>query len=198
MKKSIVLATILAASIPYSNADSKKVYLGIDLGKASQSWSEYSGDPQVGDVAIVDESDTSLAVVFGAKANKYFGFEMGYNIYGEADTDVLAPYGLPGQILTSSEITALDFGIVGYLPVSDKFAFKGLLGMSLWDATFTSNLFSEEAEEDGQDLYYGIAAAFTPNEKFEIALSYKILNMSIDSAEDLELRNTSLSLRFFL
>ena len=196
MKKSIALAAILAASIPNTYAE-KKSYLGLDIGKASLSWSEYSGDPQVGDIDIVNGDDTSLAISLGSKVNQYFALEMAYNMYGTVDTDVGAPYGNPGAVLTSAEVTALDFGVVGYLPLHEKFALKGMLGVSLWNATLNSNLINEEGEEDGNDIYYGIGAVITPNDKLEVGLSYKILNMGIDGAEELELSNTALNLRIF-
>ena len=148
---------------------------------------------------MVDSSDLSLGIMLGTKLNDYFGLEMAYNYYSESETDVFASFGGSGAMINTTEVTSLDFGLVGFIPVTEKFSIKGFAGLALWDASITmSSTLIEglEAAEDGNDLYYGLGLSYLPSEKLEIGLNYKILNLGLEGGDDLEITNTSLALRF--
>ena len=115
---------------------------------------------------------------------KFFGVEADYRDFGS-----------PSQSFFGTDVTvdtkAFDVFAVGMLPIGN-FELFGKAGYSAWDAEISAAGF-EPASEDGNDLAYGIGAAYGFG-KFAVRLEYELFD--IDSNADVSMATVGMDFRF--
>jgi OOP family OmpA-OmpF porin len=115
----IVLALGLAAAAPAAAQDSG-VYLGASLGTGE------STNACEGIVGTCDDTDTAYRLFGGYQMNRNFAWELGYANLGDVTASGTAN-GTPVNFEVTKK--ALDFSGIVTLPVSERFALFGRLGI---------------------------------------------------------------------
>lgn len=128
----------------------------------------------------VDDSDTAFGVQVGYRWGKYIAAELGYVDLGEAwyRADI---EGTTGRVTARHQSSGPTLGVLGLVPVNEKFDLYGRLGLFYSDvrvrlAGEDANgqiLISEEVKAHSKDVYAGIGAAWNINEKFALRVEYQ-------------------------
>jgi len=140
------VATALLAASPAMAADDGGFYVGAGVGSFGVDVDGFSGD------------DTGFKVLGGWMFNKYIGGELEYIDGGTVED---SGFGI--------DTTALNASVKGNWPVTEQFDVYGKVGYFFWDADV--DLFgdsSQEKNESGSDLSWGIGAGYDFTENFGI------------------------------
>lgn len=169
--KKIISAALLSSvviSVPALAADSG-AYVAADLGQI-QFGSNLTGGP-TGDEAF--PNPVAITVGGGYRFNEFLGVEAGYVIAGESKIEtVIVGFGSMTQTVKTS---VMHVAAVATLPISDKFAVFGKLGMAdgkLDYSVSTDFGYSASASASGTNLMYAVGAQFNINKKFGIRAQY--------------------------
>ena len=140
------VATALLAASPAMAADDGGFYVGAGIGKFGV------------DEGSFDESDTGYKLVGGWMFNKYIGGELEYIDGGTVED---SGFGI--------DTTALNASVKGNWPVTEQFDVYGKVGYFFWDADVdSSGDSSQEKNESGSDLSWGLGAGYDFTENFGI------------------------------
>ena len=194
-KKNIIWGIILgstAFSAVAENDFSGEILLGTADQEVSAGGVSASGD------------DISFGVRGAFSLSENFAIEGAYQSYGEADDTYIDSFG--DTINDKLTTTALNIGVKGIVPLDNGVSLNGRLGISFWDAELkeTDSAFPGQtfkADDDGNDLYYGIGIQYKINSQIFIGAEYTITKMDISTngvSADLDVNNISLSLGFKL
>jgi len=148
---------------------------------AGQSSTEF--DPGVGE--SFSGSDTSFKVLGGYRVMKFFAVEADYRNLG-SQTDTV--FGEEIAIDTKS----LDLFAVGVIPIGSSFEVFGKAGYSMWDAEMSLTT-GESGSDDGNDLAYGLGAAYTFG-KFAVRLEYE--QFDIADVDNVSMASLGFDFRF--
>jgi OmpA-OmpF porin, OOP family len=104
------------AAAPAAAQEDKGLYLGGSLGEA-KSKNTCEGFP-----GPCDDTDTAYKLFGGYQVNRYFAWELGYGYLGDVTGT---------SVFGSFEVTnkALDFSAIIALPINERFAVYGRLGV---------------------------------------------------------------------
>lgn len=146
--------------------------------------------------------DTSLGLRAGMSFNKYIGLELSYHDYGEI-SDSYIDFA-DDTITDYLDTTSFNVGVVGSIPLGEKFAINGRLGIALWDFDFRetdSSLpgMSFKDDDSGVDAYYGIGVQYSPVEHFQLSLEYTVLGFEAEIGSvdvDQTVENLSLAIGY--
>jgi len=179
MKKLIVLLALLSTTaqaegyfgigLGQTKADVDKTALENGLGAfegvpfgtplgAGERWSSDSKD-----------SGTGLRLFVGYQVNPNFSIEGSYIDLGEFSAS--ASLSIPGigtdTLAGTVKATGLDFGLIGFAPVTDQFSFLGRIGIFLWDVdttlkltNFVGSSASINESASGNSLSYGFGMKY--------------------------------------
>jgi hypothetical protein len=150
----LVIAGIVCLSCTGAFA---KAYVGAAAG---QSTTEI--DPGVGE--SFSGSDTSFKVHGGYRVIKFFGVEADYRDFGSQTDNVL------GENI-AVDTKSFDLFAVGVIPIGKSFEVFGKAGFSMWDSEISVTGLGS-GSDDGNDLAYGLGAAYTFS-KFALRLEYE-------------------------
>lgn len=171
-----VAASTLALAAPAALAESQSGFFAV----ASIGDTNIHYRPQVNDV-IADNSRT-FELGFGYSLNPNFSIQGSYHDYG----DPIGFAGCPPEVLCivafSPEEVKVDgwsASLVGTLPLSDKFAVFGKLGVMAWN----TDARSASLNDSGEDLMYAAGVNWNLSERWGIQLSYEELNLDIRSSK---------------
>ena len=112
----------------------------------------------------VDSDATALKLVVGWRLNENFGVEFGYQDFGDFEQTFDLPGGPAEVSLTADGFT---IGVSGALPVSDRFALTGRLGLFFWNGAATINGVGA-ASPDDRNLYVGAGAKYSLTDNFAL------------------------------
>jgi len=162
MKKlSIILLSSAATLMSVGALAEGNFYGSLDLTRA---------DLDLG-VAGLDDTDTSFAIAAGYRVNENFSIELGYQDFGE----ITASSGAASATIGAD---AIQFSVLGGVPVSESVGVYAEFGFDLWDADLTysniSGLGSGSESEDGTDLFYGIGAYILLSEAVNLKFEYQM------------------------
>ena|SRR5579863_4030031 len=182
----LLLLGLAAFANPASAADSGW-YLGLDLGSADYAVMSPNVTAlsqalaQQGFPNNTTESDTASAygIDVGYRFDRYFALEGGYTDFGSSTGDVNITLTPPGNAHLDLHATGETLFAVGTLPVSDRFAFFGKLGVLSYSQDLNSSVtvgtnsqtlpkFSSSGTTSG----IGIGASFAFNDRFALRLGY--------------------------
>lgn len=137
-----------AASLPAAALAGDGWYVGGSLGSAELS-EDFDGFG-------IDTDATALRLVVGWRLNENFAVEAGYQDFGDFEQAIDIP-GVPTEVsLTANGFT---LGVSGALPLSDRFALTGRLGLFFWNGTAEINGVGQ-ASPDDRNLYLGGGAKY--------------------------------------
>lgn len=145
LNKIIPTAILLVAPTAIAETNNKGWYAGLDLGSTS-----YNG-PQ-----ITDDSDISVSLFGGYKFNKYFAVQSNAGNLGE----------YTGDVIDSTELSALTVTAVGILPISDNgFALYGRLGLGLLSYEQKYEILGIDFDNSsvGDAIVSAVGLSYTPN-----------------------------------
>lgn len=165
-------AGLLAASPLQAQAEGTGFYVGFGLGQAeAKKFCDISGVPGA-TVGSCEDSDTAWRFFGGYQLNRYVGVELGYA--GGPEFNASVTYlGLPATV--KAEASALDVVAVGYIPLGDRFALFGKLGLYRWDLDVEVPGYGA-LSDSGTDLTYGLGVQFNFARKFAVRVEGQLYN----------------------
>lgn len=142
-------------------------YAGVGIGEATMK-------VEVPGFDDFDASDTAFKIFGGYTFNQYFAVELSYFDGG-------APNESFGSGSVEVELTGLNASAVGRLPLADTFALFGKIGFASYDVEGTGRVGNQTVgtfEGSDEDVSYGIGAAFSFAQTFEIRAEYEAIDFS--------------------
>jgi OOP family OmpA-OmpF porin len=159
------VAAALLSAAPAMAADDGGFYVGAGVGQFSV------------DEGGFDESDTGYKLFGGWMFNKYIGGELEYIDGGTVED---SGFGI--------DTTALNVSLKGNWPVTEQFDVYGKVGYFFWDADIdSSGDSSQESNESGSDLSWGIGAGYDFTENFGIVGEWQWFQIEEADAEMMSL-----------
>lgn len=162
------------------------------LGTADQE-SEING------FGSISGDDTSMGVRGVFTLNENVAFELAFQDYGEMSDSFEDEFG--DTINDKVSTDAINFGAKGIIPLGNGLSLNGRVGLSLWDtelketdSSAPGQVFS--ADDDGNDLYFGLGAQYAINRQVNIGIEYTMTEMDVSIlgiSVDHEVKNLSLS-----
>jgi OmpA-OmpF porin, OOP family len=156
MQALVALSLALGLAVPSSGmaqgmAADTGWYVGASIGQ-SKADDFCTGVP--GGVSCED-TDTALRVLGGYQFNKHLGLEVGYHQLGEVSVSALG-------LFAKVESKAWELLAVGTLPVADRFALYGKVGVYRGETEAATNVpgFAASMSETNTDLTFGIGLRF--------------------------------------
>lgn len=151
-----ILLLCVVGVFPTAQAQ-QNAYIGVGFGQSDVDDSAADGLITSG---TVDGEDSGLKIFGGLELNKNLSLEISYIDLGET-TYSGSFFGTPvtnGKI----EITGLNFGIVGMLPVNPSLSVLGRVGFFVWDADASdiTGGIPFSASDDGTDLSFGFGVNY--------------------------------------
>lgn len=106
--------------------------------------------------SICDNEDTGFKVFGGYQFNQNFAVEGGYLDPGEAT------FSEPGVFSGIVEGSTIFFHAVGMIPINKQFSVLGKIGLHMWEAKETGQIFGApfSVDDDGTDLTFGFGGQF--------------------------------------
>lgn len=134
-----------------------------------------------------DDTDSALKLFGGYRFNQNMAFEAAYIDMGESvATD--------GFDTLKAEATALNFSVLGIIPVSSTFEIFGKFGLAFWDTKLSaSGSFSGARDADGQDIMFGAGVSFQATNQLSIRAEAEKFDNVGDGTATLESSVTILS-----
>ncbi len=154
-------------------------YVGASAGQGSAQFEPDPGSP------AFDSDATAYKIHGGYRVMKFFGVEADYRDFGSPSQDF---FGTEVQVDT----TAFDLFAVGVIPIG-MFELFGKAGYSKWDAEISASGLGSLASDDGNDLAYGIGAAFAIG-KFALRVEYE--QFDIENTDDISMASVGVDFRF--
>ena len=150
----LLISAVLLTSEPA--AADRGFYLAGSIGSAELD-EEFDGFD-------VDDSSTAYRILAGFQFNEYFAAEAGYHNFGDFE-DFVQVGGETQQIKLSAD--GFTIGIVGSLPLHERFALQGRTGVFYWDGDAEINNASSASPED-TNPYFGVGGAFDITPGFQL------------------------------
>ena len=116
----------------------------------------------------VDTDATAFRITVGWRFNEYFAIEGGYHDFGDFE-QVVDINGTPATVSLSAD--GFTLGVSGALPLSEKFALTGRLGMFFWNGAAEINAVSQASPEDS-NLYFGAGLSYSLTDKFALTADW--------------------------
>jgi opacity protein-like surface antigen len=144
-------------------------YVGIGYGET-----DYDAD----EISTFDDPN-GLEFYFGYKTSENLGFEFGLVNFGEADDGIPPEWHL--------EADSLAFSLLGLAPVGAKSEVFFQFGFHMWDAEISEDGFGVFAEDDGNDVFYGVGFRANVTDKLGLGLRYNNYDFDGDDVTRLSL-----------
>lgn len=167
-------------------ADSKSffttnTYVGITLGTPGSDASEsdianLDSVVSVNSISI-DDGGTGYRLFFGKQLHDRVAVEIGFVDLGdidvEADVEATDTNAFLNDLANVAPVAPTGFTVdaFGNYPVGANFSVIGRLGLFFWNTDVEFGDF--QSSDDGVDLHYGLGAAYTINEDFDVRLEYE-------------------------
>jgi len=152
-----------------------QLYIGLTGGEAD--WN-LASDAQL---TAIDENDTSFGALFGYRINKWVGFEVAGNYFGEPD------------YVEIKDVKVLDYGVGVnlYLPLGSviddsNFDFISVFakgGMHFWYFEANDSTLAIDYDDNGADLFYGLGLNIDLNKHLALRAEHNVYEMKIDTSE---------------
>ena len=180
LKRLAILAVLLLASAPAVAADiDKGLYFGGGIGNASIDQEDASFD--------FSGDDTGWKAIVGWRIFKFISVEANWVDFGTAEDSV-------GGSDFGVTTDGFDVGALGILPLGGHFELFVKGGYMAWDAELDAEDPSLDAQEDGEDPFYGAGVAFRIGESLQIRAEYE--QFDIEDADTVDLASVSATFTF--
>lgn len=166
--RAIYVAAILAVSLPQPAAAESGFFIAAGIGAAQLDESFDGFD--------VDADATAFRLTAGWRFNEHFAIEGGYQNLGRFEQT----FDINGeQVDVSLKADGFTFGVVGYLPLGDRWSLLGRTGAFFWDGDADINSVSAASPEDA-NLFLGAGVAVALTERF--ALTADVTRFDLEDA----------------
>jgi len=180
MRKLLIGVALLAVCCLPAPAAAGDIVLGASVGKSELSFADAGLE--------FDASDSGWKAYGGFRFFKFFGLQAGYVDLGAPDDSVAG-------IDLSVDATGWDAFAEGVLPIGSHFELFAKAGYVLWESETTlSGLVSEVTEDDGNDLSYGVGAAFILGKLVGIRAEWE--RFDVEEADDVNFISLGIDFRF--
>lgn len=183
---------------------SAKYDIGDDKDIHKEIASYYNSFAGVTASAKSDDKDVVYSVGGGAKLSQYAAVELFYRDYGKATSGYSATDGFDFEE-EKVELTAsgLGVGVVGFLPVADRFSLFGRLDLVNLKAeakyAYGERGYAESGKTDDTNLVlgFGVGAQYDFTDQFSARLDFQRIEVELkDYEEDIDSFNLSLVVNF--
>ena len=177
-----ITAVLLAAFtfVAPANAGDRPFHIAANVGQSSLD--------DVDGVRI-DDSTTAFRLDTGYRFSDWFGIDAAYVNMGTLDANVEIQPGTTS--LFEASVDGFELGLVGRIPLGDKFAVFGRIGNYWWSGDATIG--GVTSSESGNDVSYGIGAEFAINPSLVLTADWR--RYSLDDV-DLDAAMLGLVVRF--
>jgi hypothetical protein len=168
-----------------------QLYVGVTGGEAG--WNLASDSPA--NFTAVDENATYFGALFGYRFNKFVGFELVGNYFGEPDYIGINPL----------DVKVYDYGVGMnfYLPLGrviddanlDFISVFAKVGMHYWYLDLKDKVSGYKADDDGADLYYGFGINFDMNKHLALRAEHNVYQLEV-ATDDTSIDTNSLTFIF--
>ena len=173
----LLLASFLVA--PAVRAADSNFYASLNIGRSN-----------VTDNSVpIDEDATGFRLAAGYQFIHWLAVDLGYVDFGTFEATFEDPFGPP--ITAEASATGLELGLVGRVPLGDKFAITARAGMYWWDSKVVLGGMSES--DSGNDFTYGLGVEMALNQRFVLTGAWQNYK---SSGVDIEFLTLGLQLRF--
>ena len=182
MRVRLLAATAVLALAPLLAHAQGFVELGI--GQSSVDLDELAA---LG-ASSTDEKDTTFAISGGYMFHPNIGAEIGYRDLGEASATVVGP---GGTGVVTAEVSGFFFGLVGRLPVAERFSIVPRFGLFMWDGDVTGTVNGAvvlSESDDGTDPYFGIGAQYDITKQMHVGAHFARFDLDGDDVDVIELK----------
>jgi len=131
-------------------------YVGASIGNATLDDSF--------DGLTIDDNATAFRIVAGWRFNDYFALEGGYHDFGDFEQTLDIAGNQVTAVLSADGFT---FGVLGTIPLSERFALMGRAGMFFWDGNADINNVSQATPED-TNPYFGAGLSFDATKNLQL------------------------------
>ncbi len=169
---------VLLTLISTAQAAESGFYVEADVGRSSVSDSG----------ASIDENATGFRLATGYQFIPWLAVDVGYVSFGSFDS-VIDLQGMPVAVDISAD--GLELGLVGRIPLGEKFALTARVEKIWWDAEFKAAGIVDE--DSGNEFAYGVGAEIAIGEKFALTGAWQKYDLA---GTDVDLLYFGLRLRF--
>ncbi|NIP16917.1 MAG: outer membrane beta-barrel protein [Xanthomonadales bacterium] len=136
-------------------------------------------------VETVTDDDRSFELGFGYAFNRYLSVQGSYHDFGThtglvaqcpPELVCIAP-NIHGGFLERVSFDGLSVSLRGTIPLSDKLALFGTLGIISWDAS------APHMDVSGEDLVYSAGLAWEVSDDWGLQISYEEVDLDIQSGK---------------
>ncbi len=154
--QSIIIAALLAVLLPATVIAESGFIVGASVGSAELS-EDFGGFD-------VDADSTAFRFTVAWKFNDYLAIEGGYHNFGEFDQS----FDIEGEIVdVSLKADGFTLGVVGNLPLGDRWSLFARSGAFFWDGDADINNVSAAKPEDA-NFYFGAGVQLAMGEKLSL------------------------------
>lgn len=183
----VPFALALALGLASGAALAEGWYAGVSAGQARYDSDDAKQDldatlASVGAGGISsseDDTDTGYKLYVGYQLNPHFGVELGYVDLGEWSYDASFTSPAPGTARGTAEVRGVTLGLVGRVPVGERFAVLGRLGVIKpkldVDASVQSGGLSASGSETSRNLRFnwGLGAQYDFTQTVGVRLEWE-------------------------
>jgi opacity protein-like surface antigen len=177
MTKKLLVGLALAVAPVMAHAQG---YLELSIGNASADLGGVGANS-------VDDSDTTFAIGGGYMFNPNLGIEAGYRELGEVSATFVIP---PDTIRATLESSGFYVGAVGRFQIAERFSITPRAGLFFWEVdgrgTLNGAPTNVRTSDDGNDLYFGIAASYALTRQFELGVGWTRYDLGGDDVDVVE------------
>ena len=154
--QTIIIAAVLAVLTPAATFAESGFIVGASVGSAELS-EDFGGFD-------VDADSTAFRFTVAWKFNDYLAIEGGYHNFGEFDQS----FDIEGEIVdVSLKADGFTLGVVGNLPLGDRWSLFARSGAFFWDGDADINNVSAAKPED-TNFYFGAGVQLAIGEKLSL------------------------------
>jgi OOP family OmpA-OmpF porin len=154
--QSILIAAIVAVLAPVTTYADSGLVVGASVGSAELS-DDFGG-------FAVDTDSTAYRITVGWRFNDYLAVEGGYHNFGRFDQT----FDVEGtDVDISLKADGFTLGIVGNLPLGDRWSLFARSGAFFWDGDADINNVSAATPED-TNIYFGAGVRLAMTEKLSL------------------------------
>jgi hypothetical protein len=154
--QAIIIAAVLAVLIPSTTFAESGFVVGASVGSAELS-DDFGGFD-------VDANSTAYRFTVSWKFNDYLAIQGGYHNFGRFDQS----FDIEGETVdVSLKADGFTLGLVGILPLGDRWSLFARSGAFFWDGDADINNVSAATPED-TNFYFGAGVQFAIGEKLSL------------------------------
>ncbi len=167
----MIAAPVRAADQPF--------YVQADIGRSNATDSSVS----------LDENATGFRLAAGYQFIPWLAVDLGYVDFGTFEATATDQFGTPITAVASAK--GLELGLVGRVPLGDRFALTAKLEQVWWDSHV--DIGGQSESEDGSGLTYGVGVDWALNDMFVVTGAWQKYDLS---DADVDLLSLGLRIRF--